>query len=88
MHEHLHTFDLRLSPHVRPCNQDGEVAELNCMPVAEAIERAAMGEMTLDAALVTLDFALRHHLLNAHERKGLSARMAKLGLPRVQSGAG
>jgi 8-oxo-dGTP pyrophosphatase MutT (NUDIX family) len=88
MHEHLHAFDLRLTPDVQPCNQDGEVAELHCMPVAEAIERAAADEMTLDAALVTLDFALRHRLLPAQERKGLSARMAKLGLSPVQSDAG
>jgi 8-oxo-dGTP pyrophosphatase MutT (NUDIX family) len=88
MHEHLHTFDLRLAPHVRPCNHDGEVAELHCMPVAEAIERAAMGEMTLDAALVTLGFALRHRLVNAQERKGLSDRMAKLGLSHGQFAAG
>jgi hypothetical protein len=30
------------------------------MPVGEAIARAAAGELTTDAALVTLDFALRH----------------------------
>ena len=35
------------------------------MPVAEAIALAAAGEMTVDAALVTLDFALRHRLLPA-----------------------
>jgi 8-oxo-dGTP pyrophosphatase MutT (NUDIX family) len=63
MNEHLHAFDLRLPAHLKPVNQDGEVAELACLPVAEAIECAAAGEMTVDAALVTLDFALRHRLL-------------------------
>ena len=76
MHEHLHAFDLRLEAEVQPCNQDGEVAELNCLPVDEAIERAASYEMTLDAALVTLDFALRHRLLPEHERIPLAMRIA------------
>ena len=35
------------------------------MPVAEALERAAVGEMTVDATLVLLDFALRRDLLDA-----------------------
>lgn len=63
MHEQLHTFDLALPGGLTPRNQDGEVGELHCWPVAEAIRRAAAGEMTVDAALVTLDFALRHRLL-------------------------
>jgi 8-oxo-dGTP pyrophosphatase MutT (NUDIX family) len=75
MHEHLHSFDLELPPDRVPVNQDGEVAELHLMPVAEAIERAAQGEMTIDAALVTLDFALRHRLLEAGAVDALGARM-------------
>jgi 8-oxo-dGTP pyrophosphatase MutT (NUDIX family) len=88
MYEHLHAFDLRLTPDVQPCNQDGEVAALHCIPVAEAIERAALGEMTLDAALVTLDFALRHRLLPSPERHELSHRIAKLGLTSMPTNAG
>jgi 8-oxo-dGTP pyrophosphatase MutT (NUDIX family) len=78
MHEHLHGFDLRLPDGLRPINQDGEVVELQCLPVAEAIERAAAGEMTVDAALVTLDFALRHRLLPAAQAKLLAPRLAPL----------
>jgi len=78
MHEHLHTFDLELPPDRVPVNQDGEVAELHRLPVAEAIERAAQGEMTVDAALVTLDFALRHGLLEADGAAALGARMTRL----------
>jgi 8-oxo-dGTP pyrophosphatase MutT (NUDIX family) len=88
MHEHLHAFDLRMPPDLQPCNQDGEVAELRCMAVADAIECAAAGGMTLDATLVTLHFALRHRLLAGQERNELSARMAKLGLSPNQSDAG
>ena len=62
--EWLHSHDLRLEPGEVPVNQDGEVAEFMCLPVAEALARAASDEMTVDAALVTLDFALRHRLLD------------------------
>lgn len=61
--EHLFAFDLQLPPGLEPCNQDGEVAGFHCVPVAEAAAVAQAGEMTVDAALVTLDFCLRHRLL-------------------------
>ncbi len=68
-HEWLYAFDLRLPPDAQPRNQDGEVASLQLMPVAEALALAATARMTVDAALVTLDFALRHRLLgDAHQR--------------------
>lgn len=79
-HEHLHAFDLALPAFVHPFNRDGEVAELWLAPVDEAIELAANGEMTVDAALVTLDFALRHRLLDAGEHEGLARRAATLWL--------
>lgn len=64
--EDLHAFDLPLPPGQVPANQDGEVAGFACLPVAEAVA-CALGEgpgpaMTVDAALVTLDFARRHDL--------------------------
>jgi len=80
MHEHLHAFDLELPAGLVPLNQDGEVAELHCWPVAEAIERAAAGEMTVDAALVTLDFALRHRLLAAEDSAALAPRLHGLAV--------
>ena len=43
----------------------GEVAALECLPVAEAAALAATPEMTVDASLVTLDFLLRRRLLPA-----------------------
>lgn len=81
-HEHLFAFDLRLPPDVRPVNQDGEVCELHCLPVAEALERAATGEMTVDAALTTLDFALRHGLLPPDEHATLQAALNPLRLEK------
>ena len=61
--EHLHVFDLRLAPGRAPVNQDGEVAWHQCWPVADALAAAAQGQMTVDAALATLDFAVRWGLM-------------------------
>jgi 8-oxo-dGTP pyrophosphatase MutT (NUDIX family) len=65
MNEHLHSFDLQLPAGLPPHNQDGEVQAWHCRPIAKALEHAARGEMTMDAGLVTLDFAVRHGLLHA-----------------------
>jgi 8-oxo-dGTP pyrophosphatase MutT (NUDIX family) len=61
--EDLHSFDLRLPAGVVPVNQDGEVERFELLPVADALALAAGDTMTVDAALVTLDFGLRHGLL-------------------------
>lgn len=63
--EALYSFDLPLPRGQVPHNQDGEVAGFELLPVADALERAAGETMTVDAALVTLDFALRHGLIEA-----------------------
>jgi 8-oxo-dGTP pyrophosphatase MutT (NUDIX family) len=76
--EDLHTFDLALPAGLVPCNQDGEVAGFECLPVADALALAASGAMTVDAELVTLDFALRHRLLPANEARRLSLRFSPL----------
>ena len=78
MLEHVHVFDLALPADVVPVNQDGEVAAIDCLPVAEAAALAAGDAMTVDAALVTLDFLLRHRLLPPHEHAVLTARAAAL----------
>ena len=61
--EDLHSFDLRLPAGLTPQNQDGEVARFDLLTVAQALALAAGHTMTVDAALVTLDFGLRHGLL-------------------------
>ena len=63
--EDLHSFDLLLPADLLPQNRDGEVARFDLMPVAQALALAAANTMTVDAALVTLDFGLRHGLLAA-----------------------
>ena len=81
-HEHLFVFDLALPVGLVPRNVDGEVAEHRLMPVDEAIARAAAGELTTDAALVTLDFAIRHRLIepNAARAESTAARVSELQL--------
>lgn len=63
-HEWLHAFDLELSPGRVPLNQDGEVASFAALGPGEALACATSGRMTVDAALVTIDFLLRHDLLD------------------------
>jgi len=77
-HEWLHAYDLRLPEGVAPANQDGEVAGFRLLPVADALALAASGAMTVDAALVTLDFALRRGLLAAPAHAELAAAAAPL----------
>lgn len=82
--EWMSVFDLALPADVTPCNQDGEVAELMKLPVADALALAATAQMTVDAGLVTLDFALRHRLLEAPDHARLDALIAPLRLGRAQ----
>ncbi len=75
-HEWLHVYDLPMPTGLEPANQDGEVAGFRCLPMDEALALAAGRRMTVDAALVTLDFALRHALLPEHEAQPLAAALA------------
>lgn len=85
--EDLHSFDLALPAGLTPENQDGEVAGFKCLALGDAL-RLALGEaMTVDAALVTLDFLTRHGLL---EEAGLGATAAQhvaSGLAALHPGA-
>jgi 8-oxo-dGTP pyrophosphatase MutT (NUDIX family) len=74
-HEWLHVYDLPMPAGLQPGNQDGEVAGFQCLPVADALALAAGDTMTVDAALVTLDFALRHALIPAPQRQRLDAQL-------------
>jgi 8-oxo-dGTP pyrophosphatase MutT (NUDIX family) len=60
--ERLHVFDLQLQAGECPVNQDGEVAEVYLWPLATVTSAAASPQMTVDAALVTLDFLVRQCL--------------------------
>lgn len=82
-HEWLHVYDLALPPGVQPCNQDGEVAQHRLLPVDQALALAARGALTVDAALATLDFALRHGLL---ADPALAQALQGLRVPSAQAG--
>lgn len=77
--EDLHAYDLALPPGLQPQNQDGEVAGFQLLPVAQAMSLAAgtsaRGAMTVDAALVTLDFGRRHGLLGHEQATALAAAL-------------
>ena len=79
--EDLHSYELALPAGTCPDNQDGEVERFDCLPIEQALALAASPTMTVDAALVTLDFALRHALLPAGEAAALAAAMAPLFVP-------
>jgi 8-oxo-dGTP pyrophosphatase MutT (NUDIX family) len=78
MVEDIHVFDLALPAHVVPQNQDGEVSDITRLSAAQAAACAAAGEMTTDAALVTLDFLLRHQLLPPGTAPELAESMRRL----------
>ena len=85
-HERLYSYDLQLHPDDRPCNQDGEVAGFDCLPLADALALARGDAMTVDAALVTIDFVLRHTLLPQPLAQQLEEHMRALRVaPAVQS---
>lgn len=82
-HEWLHVYDLALPAGVQASNQDGEVAQHRLLPLPQALALAERGALTVDAALATLDFALRHGLL-ADAR--LAPALQALHVPEPQAG--
>ena len=57
--EILFVHDLWLPPEFTPVNQDGEVAEIRCLPVEDVLESLLAGDFTLDAGTVMIDGLLR-----------------------------
>lgn len=83
-HEIVFEHELLLPGGLTPCNQDGEVSEFLCLPIEEALLRAASGEMTVDAELVTLAFALHHRLIELPLAGKLAPALAALTLAGVR----
>ena len=81
--EEVSVYDLALPAGLTPRNQDGEVHSISLMPLAQALTHAAAGDMTVDAALVTLDFALRHRLLPTPQHQHLQALTDPLWVGRA-----
>ena len=82
--EEISVFDLLLPAGLLPQNKDGEVHSHNLMTVDQALAHAAAGDMAVDAALVTLDFALRHRLLPASRHQHLQALAEGLWVGRTR----
>jgi 8-oxo-dGTP pyrophosphatase MutT (NUDIX family) len=57
--EIMFVHDLWLPPDFTPTNQDGEVAEIRCLPVEEVVQNILAGAFTLDAGTVMVDGLLR-----------------------------
>ena len=81
--EEISVFDLALPAGVLPRNQDGEVHSHRLLPLDQALAHAAGGDMTVDAALVTLDFALRRRLLPPNRHQHLQALAEGLWVGRA-----
>jgi 8-oxo-dGTP pyrophosphatase MutT (NUDIX family) len=79
--EDLYAYDLALPAGREPANQDGEVQGFCCLPLEEALALAAGQQMTVDAALTTLDFALRHRLFSPDEARRLAPQLEALFAP-------
>lgn len=88
--EWLFSYDLALPAGLAPRNQDGEVARFELLSASEALLLASSDAMTVDAALVTLDFALRHRLLSTADGLELEARfkVLRMATPFNDSEAG
>lgn len=85
-HEWLYSYDLAMPAGLIPSNLDGEVAAFECLALSDALALAADDAMTVDAALVTLDFALRHALLSAAQAQQLRSRMRSLRVDAARAG--
>ena len=86
--EWIQVYDLEMPASFVPSNQDGEVMGFARLTIAEALECAAGDEMTVDASLVTLDFALRRFLFDAPTQACLDAAAAALWRERPGPRAG
>jgi 8-oxo-dGTP pyrophosphatase MutT (NUDIX family) len=75
--EWLHVYDLWLSGREEPANQDGEVAEHVCVPLAEVEDLLVAERFMIDAALVAVDCLLRLHYWGPHNQQVAEA-MAEL----------
>lgn len=84
--EFLQVYDLELPAGHVPANQDGEVMGFARLSLAEAADAAAGDEMTVDAALVTLDFLLRRGGLDPPLAARLAAAAEPLWQPRPAGG--
>ncbi len=64
----LYNYDLELSVDFTPRNTDGELQDFYLWPIEEVLERIReTNNFKFNCALVIIDFAIRHGLINADE---------------------
>jgi 8-oxo-dGTP pyrophosphatase MutT (NUDIX family) len=83
--EDIFVHEIELDADISPINQDGEVAEFRRFDIATALRCVQRGELTLDAAIATLDAADRHGWLVQHldHATAQALRLALQALRRV-----
>jgi isopentenyldiphosphate isomerase len=65
-HEIIFVYDLILPENFVPQNNDGEVVEFDCIPIADLLKRLENpSQFTVDSALVIVDCLLRRGYLNS-----------------------
>lgn len=75
--ETIFVFDLALPPDFQPANQDGEVAQVERLPISRVIAMLrGDAPFTADAALVAIHFLLRRNLIGAAEPEFAEIRAA------------
>jgi hypothetical protein len=67
----LHTFELELPQDIVPRPHDGEVSEFLRMDAQELRGAIMAGEMTEDAAIVWMDFLVRHNIVDEQNEPDL-----------------
>ena len=65
--EIIFVHDLWLPRDFTPANQDGEVAALYCLSVADAVEAILAGEFTLDAGAVMVESLIRNGIMQPED---------------------
>lgn len=66
--EHVFIYDVWLPSGFAPCNQDGEVSHVECLPLGLVIERILSHHFTIDSALVILDGLCRLRFFGAESQ--------------------
>jgi 8-oxo-dGTP pyrophosphatase MutT (NUDIX family) len=84
--ETLYTFDLELPDYFQPVNRDGEVAEFRLLPIRKVRHLVRdSAAFTVDAALVIVDFLLRHQMSGAASAELLALAEAMREPPLAQA---
>lgn len=74
-------FDLELTPDFVPQPNDGEVEEFELLPVQKVLSRVLSPDMKTTSCPITLDFLVRHGIVNASNEPDLPELIELLHVP-------